>query len=68
MKQVVAEKCPSYVDFDFVANGLIDFRFVYEKRVPSVELSADGCAQCVRAKIMGACLAGDCTLLIANFG
>ncbi len=36
MKQVVAEKCPSYVNFDFVANGLIDVKFANEKRVPSV--------------------------------
>ncbi len=41
MKQVVAEKCPSYFNFDFVANGLLDVKFANEKRVPSVELIAD---------------------------
>ena len=52
MKQVVAVMCPRYFNFDFVANGLMDVKFVYEKRVPSVEFIADDRKQCVRAKIM----------------
>ncbi len=41
MKQVVAEKCPSNFNFDFVANGLVDGKFANEQRMPSVELIAD---------------------------
>ncbi len=40
MRQVVADKCPSNFNFDFVANGLIDVKF-FAKRAPSVVLIAD---------------------------
>ncbi len=32
MKQVVAEKCPSNFNFDFVANGLVDVKFANDSR------------------------------------
>ncbi len=66
MKQVVAEKCPSNFNFDFVTNGLVDVKFAYKKRVPSVDLIADDFKQCVRAKIMvaqGSCNGPTCTLV-----
>ncbi len=47
MKQVVAEKCPSNFNFDFVANDLIDVKFS-EQLVPSVVLIADDFKQLVR--------------------